>query len=166
MFNIGGSELALLLILAVVLIGPKQLPSIFAQLGKMYRDFQKASLEVQEDLKVTLREENLKKAQQESGQAKEDSSPTPEQTEESLQPSEPEPAEPELEQKTKEDTRAVSQEPQFDDDPAGDDPFEEHEPKEEEPISRQEELKLGSNIDSPDLDAIDSDLLPHQSKPM
>jgi len=43
MFNLGGSEIAIILIVALLVLGPKQLPEIAKQIGKMMRDFRNMS---------------------------------------------------------------------------------------------------------------------------
>ncbi len=53
MFGLGGAELVVVLILALIFIGPKDLPRVAAQLGKLYRQFKGAA----EDLKDTIERE-------------------------------------------------------------------------------------------------------------
>lgn len=46
MFNLGFQELAVIFILALLFIGPKQLPELAKNLGKMFRDFKRTSNEI------------------------------------------------------------------------------------------------------------------------
>ncbi len=50
MFGLGFGELLLLAIFALVFIGPKKLPELAKSLGKGVREFQKARLELMEQL--------------------------------------------------------------------------------------------------------------------
>jgi sec-independent protein translocase protein TatA len=50
MFNLGIQELAVIFILALVFIGPKQLPELAKTLGKVFRDFKRASNEITDSL--------------------------------------------------------------------------------------------------------------------
>ena len=53
MFGLGGGELLLVLLLAVLLIGPRDLPKVATQVGRWYRRFRLAA----EDLKGTVERE-------------------------------------------------------------------------------------------------------------
>ncbi len=46
MFNLGIQELTLIFIIALLFIGPKQLPGLARSLGKMVRDFKRATNEI------------------------------------------------------------------------------------------------------------------------
>jgi sec-independent protein translocase protein TatA len=50
--NIGPFELLIILILALLILGPGKLPDVGAALGKTIREFRKASTDVQESLRV------------------------------------------------------------------------------------------------------------------
>ncbi|HAS17747.1 MAG TPA: twin-arginine translocase subunit TatB [Nitrospiraceae bacterium] len=50
MFGIGTSELILILILALLVIGPKELPRIGREVGRVFRNFQKAADDVKESI--------------------------------------------------------------------------------------------------------------------
>lgn len=63
MFNLGFSEILIVGVLALLLIGPKQLPEVAKILGRMINEFKKAStdlsgglLEMKEELKKPMRE--------------------------------------------------------------------------------------------------------------
>jgi TatA/E family protein of Tat protein translocase len=51
-FNIQGPELILILIIALVLIGPGKLPDVGSALGKSIREFRKAATDVKEATNV------------------------------------------------------------------------------------------------------------------
>ena len=56
MFGIGIPELALIIILALIVIGPEKLPEIAKAVGKVFNDLKKAT----EDVKDTISEETRK----------------------------------------------------------------------------------------------------------
>ena len=63
MFNIGFSELMVIGVIALLVIGPKQLPEVAKVLGRLITEFKKATqelsgglLEVTRDVKTTLEE--------------------------------------------------------------------------------------------------------------
>lgn len=63
MFNLGFSEIIIIGALALVLIGPKQLPEVARVLGRMMKEFKQATkdlsgglLEVKEELKRPMQE--------------------------------------------------------------------------------------------------------------
>ncbi|HYV02084.1 MAG TPA: TatA/E family twin arginine-targeting protein translocase, partial [Actinomycetota bacterium] len=49
-FNIGFPELMLILVLALIVFGPKRLPEIGRTLGKSLREFRRASNELRSEL--------------------------------------------------------------------------------------------------------------------
>ena len=51
-FNIGAPELIVILVIALLVIGPGKLPDVGSALGKSIREFRKASSDVQEATKV------------------------------------------------------------------------------------------------------------------
>jgi sec-independent protein translocase protein TatA len=51
-FNIGAPELIILLIIALVVIGPGRLPDVGAALGKSIREFRKASTDITEAARI------------------------------------------------------------------------------------------------------------------
>ena len=53
MFNIGTPELILILVVALIVLGPKRLPELAKSLGRGLREFQKAA----EDLKDSLQKD-------------------------------------------------------------------------------------------------------------
>lgn len=50
MFGIGTPELILILVLAFIIIGPKDLPRIARELGRAFRSFQRAADELKENI--------------------------------------------------------------------------------------------------------------------
>ena len=50
MFGIGTPELILIIIIALLVIGPKELPKIGRDLGKAFRSFQRAADDVKESI--------------------------------------------------------------------------------------------------------------------
>jgi TatA/E family protein of Tat protein translocase len=51
-FNIGAPELIIILIIALVVIGPGRLPDVGAALGKSIREFRKASSDLSEATRI------------------------------------------------------------------------------------------------------------------
>ncbi len=56
MFGIGGPELIFILVLALLIFGPKRLPQIGRTLGKGMAEFRKASTELQRAINTELEE--------------------------------------------------------------------------------------------------------------
>ena len=52
MQNIGTVELVIILVIALLVIGPGKLPDVGAALGKSIREFRKAATDVQESVKL------------------------------------------------------------------------------------------------------------------
>ena len=52
--NIGPLELVIILVIALLILGPGKLPEVGASLGKSIREFRKASSDVQEAVKVNV----------------------------------------------------------------------------------------------------------------
>jgi Tat protein translocase TatB subunit len=53
MFGIGGSELLVILIIALVVVGPKQLPELARTVGKIFGEFQKATDDLKREIDVS-----------------------------------------------------------------------------------------------------------------
>jgi sec-independent protein translocase protein TatA len=51
-FNIGAPELIVILVIALLVIGPGKLPDVGSALGKSIREFRKASTDVQDATRV------------------------------------------------------------------------------------------------------------------
>ena len=56
MFNIGPQELLLILLVALVIVGPKRLPELSRTIGRGLREFRKAQDEVTKTIKLELDE--------------------------------------------------------------------------------------------------------------
>ena len=54
MFNIGMSELLLILAIALIILGPKKLPDIAKALGRSLGEFRRASDEIKETIETDL----------------------------------------------------------------------------------------------------------------
>jgi Tat protein translocase TatB subunit len=61
MFNVGMPELMVIIVIALLVVGPKKLPDLAKSLGKGFNEFRKATNGVTESLKETLREDDIKK---------------------------------------------------------------------------------------------------------
>ncbi len=53
-FGIGPGELVIVLIIALIVVGPGKLPDVGSALGKSIREFRKASSDIQDSIKVDL----------------------------------------------------------------------------------------------------------------
>ena len=63
MFGVGGSELVIILVLALIVFGPKKLPEIGRSLGQGLRELRKASRDVMDTLDgVEYESERLKES--------------------------------------------------------------------------------------------------------
>jgi Tat protein translocase TatB subunit len=49
-FNLGASEIAVILVVGLIFLGPKMLPEIATGLGKIIREFRKATADIRQDL--------------------------------------------------------------------------------------------------------------------
>jgi sec-independent protein translocase protein TatA len=57
LFNIGPEEIILILVLALIVFGPKRLPEIGRTVGKSLREFRKASDDIRQELSLHLDDE-------------------------------------------------------------------------------------------------------------
>jgi sec-independent protein translocase protein TatA len=57
MFGIGGPELIVILVVALIALGPQRLPEIARALGKAYREFERSLDDVRQNLEELGREE-------------------------------------------------------------------------------------------------------------
>jgi len=56
MFGIGGQELLLILLLALIILGPKKLPEMAKTIGKAMGEFQRATNDLKREIDVASRE--------------------------------------------------------------------------------------------------------------
>ncbi len=62
MFGLGFGEIVVILVLALVLLGPQKLPEVAKQLGKGFRDFKKASDDLKNQFERELYADDAKQA--------------------------------------------------------------------------------------------------------
>ncbi len=53
MFGIGGSELIVILVIALIVVGPKRLPELAKTIGKALGEFQKATDDLKREIDVS-----------------------------------------------------------------------------------------------------------------
>lgn len=56
MFGIGTQELIVILVVALIFLGPKRIPEIAKSLGKALREFRRASTEIKEEIEKEIEE--------------------------------------------------------------------------------------------------------------
>src|SRR6266542_3465738 len=56
MFNVGPTELMVILVLALIVFGPKKLPEMGKSIGKGLREFRKAQMEIRNEISEGLRD--------------------------------------------------------------------------------------------------------------
>lgn len=57
MFNIGPAEMIVILIIALIVFGPKRLPEIGRTVGKGLREFRRASQDIRDEFEGSLQDE-------------------------------------------------------------------------------------------------------------
>jgi len=81
MFGIGMPELILILVVALVIIGPKKLPDIANALGKGFAEFKKATDDIKSTVSMSdTKSEPVEKKTDETSQTPADKIPPPETT--------------------------------------------------------------------------------------
>jgi sec-independent protein translocase protein TatA len=58
-FNIGPTELIVVLVIALIVFGPRRLPEVGRTVGKSLREFRKASQDLRDELNINLDDEDL-----------------------------------------------------------------------------------------------------------
>jgi len=61
MFGIGLPELLVIAVVALLVVGPDKLPSLAKSLGKGFQEFRRATDDVTESIKDTLKPDDIKK---------------------------------------------------------------------------------------------------------
>ncbi|HEY3210153.1 MAG TPA: twin-arginine translocase TatA/TatE family subunit [Actinomycetota bacterium] len=56
MFNVGPTELMVILVLALIVFGPKKLPEMGKSIGKGLREFRKAQMDIRKEISEGLRD--------------------------------------------------------------------------------------------------------------
>lgn len=77
MFNLGFSELLLLGVIALIFIGPKQLPELARTLGRLLNELKRASSDFQQSFTEPVKEDILHRLE-EARQSNADAPPPPE----------------------------------------------------------------------------------------
>ncbi len=89
MFGIGFQELILIMIIAIIVLGPKRLPEAARTLGKFFREFKSAVDEVKEsvntDLTSIVQEEKPKKKKEEIAEKSEQKEEITDELEKSIE---------------------------------------------------------------------------------
>jgi sec-independent protein translocase protein TatA len=69
-FNIGPTELIVILLIALIVFGPKRLPEVGRTIGKSLREFRQATSDIKDELNLGLDEDEDEDEQPKSGSAK------------------------------------------------------------------------------------------------
>jgi sec-independent protein translocase protein TatA len=76
MFNVGPTELMIILVLALIVFGPKKLPEMGKSIGKGLREFRKAQMDIRKEISEGLRETPAAEAGATKSEATATSTPT------------------------------------------------------------------------------------------
>ena len=60
MFNLGFPELALILVIALVVFGPRKLPEVGRAVGRALNEFKSASKDIQDEINEAVKEPETK----------------------------------------------------------------------------------------------------------
>jgi Tat protein translocase TatB subunit len=82
LLNVGPAELMIILVLALLVLGPKKLPEVSRQIGKGIREFRRVSDEVRGEVEhaMTLDDDEPEQAMTLDGQSEHETVPLPEQS--------------------------------------------------------------------------------------
>jgi Tat protein translocase TatB subunit len=75
MFNIGPMELIVILLVALIVVGPKRLPEVGRSIGKSLRELRRASDEVRYSFETSLDDEPAEVSQHAKSSQEKESSP-------------------------------------------------------------------------------------------
>jgi sec-independent protein translocase protein TatB len=89
MFGIGGQELILILLLALIVLGPKKLPEMAKTLGKALGEFQRATNDLKKEIDVASMEKAVEPAAAPAPEAAAAEQPSAEVSEPAQQGNEP-----------------------------------------------------------------------------
>jgi len=90
--SLGGAEIALILVLALLLFGPRKLPQIGRTLGKSLSEFRRATHDFKLNLEQEVRLEEARAAQPPAPDAQSESGVRPVPQQQPQQPPQPRPA--------------------------------------------------------------------------
>ena len=77
MFGIGMPELLVILVVALVVLGPKRLPELARTLGKAMAEFRRSTTEIMDELQVTQLDDTRTRRRGPAPQSTVPSTPTP-----------------------------------------------------------------------------------------
>jgi sec-independent protein translocase protein TatB len=72
MFGIGTQELVIILVLALIIIGPKNLPDIAKALGKAFGEFQRATRDLKQHIDLSAEPPNQKDKKEDAAEDSKD----------------------------------------------------------------------------------------------
>jgi Tat protein translocase TatB subunit len=93
MFGIGMPELCVILVVALVVLGPKRLPEVARSLGKMVSEFRRQSSEIMDEFQVQMNlDEERSRRDAAQPAARPPAAPTVPASDPATPPSDPDPA--------------------------------------------------------------------------
>jgi Tat protein translocase TatB subunit len=64
MFGIGMQELVIIMVIALIVFGPKRLPELARSMGRAFAEFRRASEDIRESLTLDLEEEEVERSKE------------------------------------------------------------------------------------------------------